>query len=96
MSEPEYKLVPVKAARVQIQAGIDRQYHRDPVGVEDVYEAMVAVAPSPPKDPRDEALKVAREALGVALNTFRDTGNKYAAEECFEAIRQIKEIMGEK
>lgn len=48
----------------------------------EVYEAMISVVPSPPKDPRDEALKVAREVLEHAKDALKCWVNTYAPEHC--------------
>lgn len=59
-------------------------------------------APSHPQDPRDEALRVAREALGALLERYFDLAQYWDAEKEYEvirareALRQIKELMGEK
>lgn len=52
---------------------------------------------SPPQDPRDEALRVAREALWICReHAHLYHGNGYSiVAECDKALRQIKEMMGE-
>lgn len=78
-----------------IRSGCSEIYDPHYSTVEDTakatYTAMLAAAPSPPKDPRDEAIKVARAALEAFMELAPDWEDKLD-----EAIHQIKEIMGEK
>ena len=90
MSEPKYKLVPVEPTSAML-----RELGFSPINERRaMYLAMLAAATSPPQDPRDEALRVAREALEyyavlcVIKPEFGAPAN--------EALRQIKELMGEK
>lgn len=68
----------------------------------DLCEMVLAAAPSPPQDPRDEALRVAREALDsfgrhrYSCNTVNSLGDSPCSCGLYETVLKIKELMGEK
>lgn len=114
MSEPKYKWVPVEATHeiIYAMAGEDGEnwdQWMPPKHYEALYRVGIAAAPSPPQDPRDEVIRVAREALGLikkkccgearpawdaSLQTTVSRG--YVADVCDTAEYKIKELMGEK
>ena len=109
MSEPKYKLVPVDPTQAMIDRGTECCPGR---GVKSLWIEMMAAAPSPPQDPRDEALRVAREALKCLTREVDALMGQYGPEEIKEhpmirtmdkanskalkALHKIKELMGEK
>lgn len=100
MSEPKYKLVPVKSGEKQVVAGLialsrRKLFDAGETIVRDVYEAMISATPSPPQDPRDEALRVAREALEVIKKKGADGSRDWVTSVCDAAEYKIKELMGE-
>ena len=106
MSEPKYKWVPVEPTREMIDAGLALDGGDDDLlqAYDAVYKAMLAAAPSPPQDPRDEVIRVAREALAYyGRHTkhcllFDAPFDERAGCTCGleKAVHQIKELMGEK
>ena len=103
MSEPKYKLVPVEASGwlcCIIKQAIE-SCSEDGTGDMDVYykniwRQVISCITSPPQDPRDEALRVAREALEYSDTSFLALGLPEHAEHCANSLRKIKELMGEK
>ena len=98
MSEPKYKLVPVEPTLQMISAAMcvpkDNKTYSGFLPNHDyatrVFRAILAAAPSP-QDPRDESLRVAREAL-QNMNGSRIRMERMRT----DALRKIKELMGEK
>lgn len=111
MSEPKYKLVPVEPTAEMLEGLASEHLTKCELHWYRIrYQEMLAAAPSPPQDPRDEALRVAREALELMYSAWEEllpnlkngVVQKYelvltkAPISCTDAIRKIKELTGEK
>lgn len=98
MSEPKYKLVSAESL-CDAWDKYNRFFTEQPHGTLQQLAALLefVAAPSPPQDPRDEALRVALDALafyalsGNLLELEQDNGDRARA-----AINKTKELMGEK